>query len=133
MPAAVPLGFAFNRTRQAYLATRLSVAGTHWSRLRGLMGEAAENFPAGKGLWIVPCHGVHTLAMRFPIDVVYLDDDRVVVYARPNLKPWRLAPVRLEARSVLELPGNTLQSTGTAVGDQIEIELGKTPGEAGSA
>ena len=55
------------------------------------------------------------------------------MYARPNLKPWRLAPVRLAARSVLELPGNTLQSTGTAIGDQIEIELGKSPGEVGSA
>jgi hypothetical protein len=133
MPAAVPLGFAFNRTRQRFLATQLAVAGTHWSRLRGLMGAAAAQFPAGKGLWIVPCHGVHTIAMRFPIDVVYLDQDRVVVYARPNLQPWRLAPVRLAARSVLELPGNTLQSTGTALGDQIEIELGKTPGEAGAA
>ncbi len=124
MPAAVPQGFAFNRTRQAYLATELSVAGTHWSRLRGLMGAAAASFRAGKGLWIVPSHGVHTLAMRFPIDVLYLNGDKVVIYAKQNLKPWRLAPVRMGAASVLELPGNTLNATGTAVGDCIEIELG---------
>ena len=125
MPAAGPQGFAFNRTRQAYLATRLRVAGSYWSRLRGLLGASAASFCAGEGLWIVPSHGVHTLAMRFPIDVVYLDSGKVVVYARPNLKPWRVAPVNMKAASVLELPGNTLHSTGTAIGDRGEIELGK--------
>src|SRR6202035_5367928 len=93
-------GQAFNQTRQVYLSTDLSAAHTHWSRLRGLLGVAQGDFRNGCGLWIRPCHGVHTLAMRFPIDVVYLDRDQVVVYARPNLKPWRLAPVRLAARSV---------------------------------
>ncbi len=132
MSAVGSQGFAFNRTRQAYLATRLRVAASHWSRLRGLMGAKAENFCAGAGLWIVPSHGVHTFAMRFPIDVVYLDSDKVVVYARPNLKPWRLAPLSMQATSVLELPSNTLRSTGTAVGDRVEIELGKLP-EAGTA
>jgi uncharacterized protein len=125
MSAVRPQGFAFNRTRQAYLATRLCVAGTYWSRLRGLMGANPTNFCAGAGLWIVPCHGVHTFAMRFPIDVLYLNKDKVVVYARPNLKPWRIAPVSLYAASVLELPYNTLHSTATAVGDRVEIELEK--------
>jgi hypothetical protein len=131
MPAAVSHGYAFNRTRQAYLATQLRIAGSHWSRLRGLMGTAAEKFPAGQGLWIVPSRGVHTLAMRFPIDVIYLDGNKVVVYVKQNLKPWRLAPLRMRAASVLELPDHTLHSTGTSIGDQIDIDLGT--GEAGRA
>jgi uncharacterized protein len=132
MAPAVTHGYAFNRTRQTYLATRLSVAGTHWSRLRGLMGRAAEKFCAGEGLWIVPSHGVHTFAMRFPIDVVYLDPENVVVYLAHNLKPWRVAPVRRKAASVLELPGATLQASATGVGDQIEIGL-QPAGEAVTA
>jgi uncharacterized protein len=124
MSAVSPQGFAFNRTRRTYLAMRLRVAGTHWTRLRGLMGVHAEAFGAGEGLWIVPSHGVHTFGMRFPIDVVYLDVNKIVVYARPNLKPWRIAPVNIGAASVLELPGQTLHSTGTTVGDKLEIELG---------
>ncbi len=118
-----PKGYALNRTRNAYLATHLRLAATHWSRLRGLMATEAARFPAGEGLWIVPCHGVHTFAMRFPIDVVYLDGDKVVVHVEENLKPWRLAPVRMRATSVLELPGHTLTSTRTAIGDEIEIDL----------
>ncbi len=48
MVSLVSSGYAFNRTRNAYLATNLSVAGTHWSRLRGLMGKDAASFPAGQ-------------------------------------------------------------------------------------
>ena len=118
-------GYAFNRTRRAYLATELSVAGTHWLRFRGLMCRDATSFPAGNGLLITPSHGVHTFAMRFPIDVAYLDNDKTVVHLEENLKPWRVAPVRLRATSVLELPGSTLHATQTAVGDTIEIGVGK--------
>jgi uncharacterized membrane protein (UPF0127 family) len=116
-------GYALNRTRNAYLATHLRLAATHWSRFRGLMATDAARFPAGQGLWIVPCHGVHTFAMRFPIDVLYLDGDKVVVHIEENLKPWRMAPVRMRAASVLELPGHTLTSTQTAIGDEIEIAV----------
>jgi uncharacterized membrane protein (UPF0127 family) len=55
-----------------------------------------------------------------------------VIHLEENLKPWRLAPVRLRAASVLELPDRTLSSTQTAIGDRIEISLGKA-GEEGSA
>jgi uncharacterized protein len=116
--------YAFNRTRHAYLATRLAIAGTHWSRFRGLMCAEASSFQSGDGLWIVPCRGVHTFAMNFPIDVVYLDGDRVVVHLEENLKPWRLARIKLQAASVIELPGQTLRRSGTAIGDEIEIEAG---------
>jgi uncharacterized protein len=116
-----PTGYAYNRTRHSFLATELSVAGTHWSRFCGLMCKEAAEFRAGRGLWIVPSRGVHTFAMRFPIDVIYLDKKRTVVHVENNLKPWRLAPVRVSAASVLELPGDTLRSTETVVGDEIEI------------
>ena len=125
MPVPPSTGYALYRTRHAYLARHLRVADTHWSRFCGLMGTNAGSFPAGQGLWIVPSRGVHTFAMRFPIDVIYLDSDKVVVHLEENLKPWRLAPVRLRATSVLELPGSTLSSTQTAIGDEIEIALGQ--------
>jgi len=121
--------YAFNRTRHAYLATRLSVAGTHWSRFRGLMCTEDSEFRAGDGLWIVPCRGVHTLAMRFPIDVLYLDAKRLVVHMDYELKPWRFGRISLQAASVLELPPETLRRSGTAVGDEIEIALAP-PAEA---
>lgn len=116
---------AFNRTRQSYLATALALADTHWTRLRGLLGVNSDDFRNGTGLWIVPCHGVHTLGMGFPIDVVYLDREMTVVHIQRGLQPWRLAPVRRQATSVLELPSHVTTATGTAIGDTIEITLAK--------
>jgi uncharacterized membrane protein (UPF0127 family) len=121
-------GQAFNRTRQAYLATALAVADTHWTRLRGLLGLGSSDFRNGSGLWIVPCHGVHTLGMGFPIDVVYLDRAMTVIHIQRDLQPWRFAPVRTQAMSVLELPCRTAAETGTAVGDKIEIRIEKDGG-----
>src|SRR3954464_4430228 len=114
-------GQAFNRTRHAHLATALAVANTHWTRLRGLLGLASDDFRNGSGLWIVPCHGVHTLGMGFPIDVAYLDRNLKVIHVETDLQPCRLAPVRRIATSVLELPSRTTAATKTEIGDKIEI------------
>jgi hypothetical protein len=118
-------GQAFNRTRQAHLATALSIANTHWARFRGLLGLGNHDFRNGSGLWIVPCHGIHTLGMGFPIDVLYLDRGLKVVGVRSNVRPWRFTPVLRRAASVLELPCGTAAGTNTAVGDTIEITLPK--------
>src|SRR5579872_3416033 len=125
MPSFSSQGQAFNRTRQTYLATALAVADAHWSRLRGLLGLGPGDFRNGFGLWIVPCHGVHTLGMRFPLDVVYLDRQMNVVHVQSELRPWRFAPVRRQAASVLELPIRRAAETGTEIGDRIEITLAK--------
>jgi len=123
MPGFVPQAQAFNQTRQRFLATHLGVAQTHWSRLRGLLGASEDDFRNGRGLWIRPCRGVHTLAMNFPIDVVYLDSANTVLHVESNLQPWRFAPIRLKAASVLELPCHTIAETETALGDRIEIHM----------
>ncbi len=77
--------FAFNRTRSTYLATDLAIARTHWSRFRGLMATDSSRFSRGQGLWINPSHGIHTFAMRFPIDAVYLDRERIVIHIEEGL------------------------------------------------
>jgi uncharacterized protein len=116
---------AFNQTRQAYLATALAVADTHWTRLRGLLGLSSSDFRNGSGLWIVPCRGVHTLGMGFPIDVVYLDRSMTVIHIQRDLQPWRFAPIRTQATSVLELPCRIAAETKTGLGDKIEIMIEK--------
>jgi uncharacterized membrane protein (UPF0127 family) len=61
--------------------------------------------------------------MRFPIDVAYLDQNRIVIHMERGLRPWRFAPMRMQAVSVLELPSQVLSETGTEMGDKIEISL----------
>jgi uncharacterized membrane protein (UPF0127 family) len=121
-------GYAFNLTRQAFLASELRIASSHFSRLLGLMFTSPEHFGFGNGLWIVPSHGIHTMFMRFPIDVIYLDRQNVVVHIEENVKPWRMAPLVMEAATILELPAHTIWNTSTAVGDKIENAIGKRAG-----
>jgi uncharacterized membrane protein (UPF0127 family) len=123
---------AFNATRQTNLADDLRIADTHWTRLRGLLGASAAQFAQGQGLWIVPCRGVHTLGMSFPIDAIYLSADSKVVHLERNLLPWRFAPVRLNAKTVLEVPATTIEATGTALGDCIQIHRGGNSSNPGS-
>jgi hypothetical protein len=79
------------------------------------------SLPRGQGLWIVPCEGVHTFGMKFPIDVVFLDRRRKVLKIRQNMGRGRMA-VCIWAHSVLELPAGTIAATGTATGDQLEFD-----------
>src|SRR5271170_4612371 len=123
MPPRGPKGYAFNRTRTTYLATDLLIARTHWTRFRGLMATDSSRFPRGQGLWISPSHGVHTCARRFPVDPVYLGRDQSVIHLEEGLKPWRLAAVRVQAASVLEVPAGTVSETLTVIGDQVDIFL----------
>ena len=125
MAALSVQGEAFNQTRQTYLSTELALANTHWTRFRGLLGLAPDDFGNGSGIWITPCRGVHTLGMAFAIDVIYLDRTLKVVDVQSAVKPWRFTPVRLRAASVLELPCHTAATTKTEVGDTIVITLSK--------
>jgi uncharacterized membrane protein (UPF0127 family) len=121
---------AFNRTRGTCLADDVRIARTHWSRLRGLTGIGQTAFLPGQALWIVPCRGVHTLAMRFPLDLIYLDRDGVVVDVRAMVPPWRFAPIHFHAASVLELPSGAIRRSNTVIGDTIEIVTSRDQADA---
>jgi uncharacterized protein len=95
---------------------RARVATSFASRFRGLMGVA--ELPAGSGLLLPRTRSVHTHFMRFPVDVVFLDDDRRIVGIRPALRPWRMASAR-GARSVLELAAGECERLGLAEGDAL--------------
>ena len=87
-------------------------------RAVGLLGR--RGLAEGAGMWLHPCRGIHTLGMRFPIDVIFLDRRFVVVRVCPGLRPWRMVPFVWRARSVVELPAGAAE--GVEVGDQLRLE-----------
>jgi uncharacterized membrane protein (UPF0127 family) len=111
-----------NRTREILLAGKVRTARTFGSRFVGLLGTAAIG--EDEGLWIVPCRGVHTLGMRYPIDVAFLDTRGIVVGILERLPPNRLGRVFRGARGALELRSGVLAATGTSPGDRLEFEGG---------
>jgi uncharacterized protein len=126
MPDPIPVKTAhqvsvYNRTRHRQLATHAILANSYFSRLIGLLGKTRRWCQPGRGLWIVPSHGVHTLGMMFSIDVVFLDREYQVVHLAERMRPFRVSAIELRAVSILELPSHTIAETGTRVGDRLEI------------
>ncbi len=106
-----------NASRGVVLAERAGLAVGFWDRLVGLLGRAA--LPEGAGLWLQPCNSVHMWFMRFPIDVVFVSAEGVVVAVVPTLRPWAMTRPYFGATGALELPAGVIARTGTAPGDRL--------------
>jgi uncharacterized membrane protein (UPF0127 family) len=109
-----------NATRGTELADAARAATNPFSRGIGLIPR--KSLPQGEGLIIRPCNSVVTFFMRFPIDVLFIDRDGVVCHAAPSLVPWRTSKIVRASKQVIELPAGTMASTGTEVGDRVEIQ-----------
>ena len=109
----------------ASLCDRVRVADSWWARFRGLLGTPP--LPAGEGLLIDPCRGVHMFGMRYPIDVAFLDRAGKVVGICHRLAPGARSPFVRAARSALELPAGTLEAAGITEGDTLTLSPLETP------
>ena len=110
-----------NATRDVTLVNKGRVANNYFSRLKGLIG--VKQLDAGDGLLINPCKDIHTHFMAMPIDVLYVDAHNRVVGIDPEMKSWRFGRRRRQARFVIELPSGTVARTGSAVGDELVVEI----------
>ena len=87
------LVYVYNQTRETFVATEAAVANNYFLRLVGLLGKTARWAQPGKGLWILPCRGVHTLGMMFPIDLVFLNKEKQVIHIEEYVRPFRISNV----------------------------------------
>jgi uncharacterized protein len=98
------------------VADSVVVADSTLRRLRGLLGK--RDLPSGHGVLLRPAWSIHTAFMRFPIDVVFLDADQIVVKIVPDLGPFGAASCR-GAREVVELRAGECERRGLALGDRV--------------
>jgi uncharacterized protein len=113
----MPLYRITNITRGTQLGDKILLARDPESRRTGLLNHT-ELLP-GEGLWIVPGGRIHTMGMKFPIDVLWMGRQLVIEFAtmRPD-EHWNLP----NAESVIELPAGTRASTETQRGDRLKFE-----------
>ena len=93
------------RTNQA-VATQVEIAATRRSRNRGLLGR--DHLDEAAAMLLAPCTSVHTVGMRFPIDVVFVDRQGYAVKVVRNLRPWRIA-LSIGGRAVIEMAAGSLR------------------------
>lgn len=113
-----------NASKHTWLATTVRKADSFMTRLVGLLQR--KGLGPEEALWLIPSKGIHTIGMKFPIDVVFLDKHSVVLEAISGLAPYRITAVRFRGHSVLELPKGTVQKSRTEIGDQLDISLVET-------
>ncbi len=97
--------------------SRCVVARRPWTRMRGLLGRSG--LEEGEGMLFPRTGSVHTMFMRFPIDVVFLDRDLRVLSVREAVPAWRAVKER-GAKATLELAAGEAARAGIAPGDQLE-------------
>lgn len=92
------------------------VADTKASRSRGLLGRTSVD----GAIVLRPCRWVHTLGMRFALDVAFLDSDGMVVRIA-RMRRHRMGLPVARARTVIEAEAGAFGRWGLHVGDVIEI------------
>ncbi|MEL0656881.1 DUF192 domain-containing protein [Pseudoalteromonas issachenkonii] len=93
-------------------------ANTWFLRLRGLLGR---NLKVNEGMLIEPCNSVHTMWMKYDLDIIYINKNNEIVKIIKKLKPWKLS-VCTAAFKTLELPADTVDYIGLKVGDFLEFK-----------
>jgi len=106
-----------NKTRGNGIASRIRRARGIWARTIGLMGR--RSLDPDEGLWIVPCNGIHTIGMRFSIDVVVLDCNMRVLKIVDGLRPFHVVVGVRGGHSVLELSAG--RASTVSVGDELDL------------
>ena len=81
-------------------------ATTAAARLLGL--ALLRSLPEGHALLIPRCRSVHTVGMRFPIDVAFLDDSGRPIRVERGVRPCRVRSCRA-AVAVLETRAGELE------------------------
>src|SRR5437868_2964698 len=114
-----------NTTRNTTLADKARRAASFVDRGRGLM--LSDPLPSGGGLVIEPCNSIHMFFMRYPLDILFLDEQGKVLFMYKGIKPWRMGRIVRGARMAVELPEGVIDRTGTQLGDKLTI----TDGAAG--
>ena len=109
-----------NQTRDKMVGDRVEIADTSISRMIGLLGR--RRLSPGEGLWIRPSSGVHTVGMRFPIDVIGLDKHQRVIKLWKHLRPYRVTSVSAALRSVVELPSGRIAECEIELGDLLQFK-----------
>ncbi|QDQ13435.1 DUF192 domain-containing protein [Streptomyces spectabilis] len=100
------------------VAIPLEVADSPRARRRGLLGRDGV-----RGALLLPrTSAVHTLGMRFAVDVAYLDRESRVLAVR-TMRPGRVGLPRPRARRVVEAEAGAMAAWGVCAGVRLVVDL----------
>jgi uncharacterized membrane protein (UPF0127 family) len=108
-----------NNTRGTLIGETIEVAESASQKVKGLLGR--PGLDDGHGMLFKGAGSLHTLFMRFPIDVIYTDREGKVVKAVKAVRPFKLVTAPLRCHYALELPSGAILASRTEVGDYLDF------------
>ena len=103
--------------RDGEVLATLEVAESARDRGKGLLGR--DDFDGA--ILLRPARSVHTLGMRFAIDVAFVDGEMTVLKV-VTMKPWRLGAPVFKASAAIEAKAGAFRSWSLTAGDKLEIK-----------
>jgi uncharacterized membrane protein (UPF0127 family) len=101
---------------EARVLASADVAGTSRDRRKGLRGQRDIN-----GAFVIPdCKWVHTLGMKVPIDVAFVDESGVVLKI-VRMRRWRIGAPVPKAKWLIEASTGAFERWGLSTGDVVEL------------
>ena len=96
---------------------RVYDASRFLARARGLLGR--DRLHPHEALWIRPCGSVHTVGMRYALDLVFVDAEQRVLAIKQHVEPRRFVG-HVRARSTIELLAGIAAQLSIAPGAKLE-------------
>lgn len=112
------------------IARHVHLACSFQSRCLGLLSRDAMR--KEEGLLLIPGGSIHTLGMRFPIDVVFLNRQMRILGLSERVRPWRIRVAPKGTRRVLELAAGQIAAHGLKEGIYLIVDA-ETPDKRDNA
>ena len=98
-----------------YKNIKIILANTFYKRFKGLMLK--KDFKDGLLFTNLTDSSIHTLFMRFEIDIYFLDENRTI-FEKTSLKPWKFYKHKKQAKFILETKKDKLK---LEIGDNLDF------------
>ncbi|HYM65648.1 MAG TPA: DUF192 domain-containing protein [Candidatus Sulfotelmatobacter sp.] len=107
----------FNSTKKRVIARSFFKKGG----FEKIVGQIGKKTP--QAIVFKTRFGIHTLFMKYSIDIIVVDKNKKVVLTKRNLKPNRILVWNILYDTVIELPSGSLYESKTTKGDILKFKL----------
>lgn len=104
-----------NKTTNKLIDIKIINANNFFKRFKGLMG--VKNIDFAMLFCNLTDSSIHTMFMRFDIDVYFIDEN-YVVFEKVSLKPWKFYKPSKKAKFILETKKDELKIN---IGDELDF------------
>ena len=113
-----------NKTNKKILSRKLHYCSNIFSRGAGLMFRAPKAIDDCAWIFKFASLRRESLTMAFvfyPLDVMFLDDKKIIVEIKENFRPWELYIPSCRAQYIIEIANGSVHKSKTQVGDKLDF------------